>query len=86
VSAWRPIADEFVGALRADATDDADDVRAAMPLVKVAANLAEIESTSPRPPSCLMMCAGQRILTLPTIFRRFCTRPRREARSFAGWT
>jgi len=41
-AAWRPIADEFVRALRADATDDGDAARAAMPLVKVAANLGEI--------------------------------------------
>jgi uncharacterized membrane protein YccC len=40
---WRPISDEIVQALRAEATDDADAVSAGLPLVAVAANLGALE-------------------------------------------
>jgi hypothetical protein len=39
----KPIAGEFVRALRAEATDDVEVVEAAQPLVTVAANLAQLE-------------------------------------------
>jgi hypothetical protein len=42
----RPIVEEFVQALRAEATDDGEAVEAAQPLVTVAANLAQIELVS----------------------------------------
>jgi len=41
--ARRPISDEFVRALRAEATDDADAISAGLPLVAVAANLGVLE-------------------------------------------
>jgi hypothetical protein len=42
----KPIAGEFVRALRAEATDDVEVVEAAQPLVTVAANLAQLEMVS----------------------------------------
>jgi uncharacterized membrane protein YccC len=47
--AWRPIIDEFVPALRAEFTDDADGVTAGMPLVAIAANLGALELMYPTP-------------------------------------
>jgi uncharacterized membrane protein YccC len=45
-----PISDDFVLALRAEATDDEPSVSAALPLVTVAANLGELELHYTRPP------------------------------------
>ena len=41
--AWRPISDEFVRALRAETSDNADPISAGLPLVAVAANLGALE-------------------------------------------
>ena len=49
--AWRPISDEFVRALRAETTKDADAVSAGLPLVAVAANLGALELMYPTPAS-----------------------------------
>lgn len=46
---WGPITDEFVLALRAEFTGDEGAVTAALPLVTVAANLAELELMNPSP-------------------------------------
>jgi uncharacterized membrane protein YgaE (UPF0421/DUF939 family) len=46
---WRPITDEFVPALRAEFTDDADAITAGMPLVAIAANLGALELMYPPP-------------------------------------
>jgi Fusaric acid resistance protein-like len=43
---WHPIAEGFVRALRAEATEDSMAIEAAQPLVAVAANLAELELVS----------------------------------------
>jgi hypothetical protein len=48
-NARRPISDEFVRALRAEATDDADAISAGLPLVAVAANLGALELMYPTP-------------------------------------
>lgn len=45
-TAWRPITEGFVRALRAEAIEDNTAVEAAQPLVAVAANLAELELVS----------------------------------------
>lgn len=47
--AWRPISDEFVRSLRAEATKDADAISAGLPLVAVAANLGALELMYPTP-------------------------------------
>jgi uncharacterized membrane protein YccC len=44
---WTPISDEFVLALRAEATGDETAINAALPLVTVAANLGELELIYP---------------------------------------
>ena len=44
-----PIGDDFVLALRAEAGDDDLSIRAALPLVTVAANLGELELLYPEP-------------------------------------
>ena len=44
-----PIADDFVLALRAEAGDSDLSIRAALPLVTVAANLGELELLYPEP-------------------------------------
>ena len=46
---WPPISDEFVVALRAESSGDEAAVNAALPLVKVAANLGELELMYPSP-------------------------------------
>jgi hypothetical protein len=43
-----PISDDFVTALRAEAADDEGAVRAALPLVTVAAHLGELELLYPK--------------------------------------
>lgn len=48
---WPPISDEFVLALRAEATGDESAVNAALPLVTVAANLGELELVYPPKPT-----------------------------------
>jgi hypothetical protein len=47
--AWRPISDEFVRALRAEAPDDGDAISAGLPLVAVAANIGALELMYPAP-------------------------------------
>jgi len=46
---WGPISDEFVLALRAEFTGDETAVKAALPLVTLAANLGELELIYPSP-------------------------------------
>ena len=46
---WPPISDEFVVALRAEPSGEELAVDAALPLVTVAANLAEVELMYPSP-------------------------------------
>ena len=47
---WQPITEQFVLALRAEAVDGADAINDALPLVKAAASLGELELVSPPQP------------------------------------